>query len=138
MTGIPMTPVPSDLAEREVFEEMIVPLYMLYRQVAAKGEGAIRGKVFRNCRIDGPSVMLALGGNAFDGCHFGDTDGDVDALLLKPVSARSVTGAIPVSGCRFEACNFFAIGFTGTDDFLQELGAAVKTAHDARAETSEN
>jgi hypothetical protein len=125
MTEFPMTHVPADLADREIYDGMIIPLYMLYRQVAAKGETAIVGKTFRRCRIDGPSVLLALGGNAFDGCHFGDTGGDVDSLLLQPLSQRAVTGAIPVGNCRFESCNFFAIGFTGAEPFLQDMRAAV-------------
>jgi hypothetical protein len=125
MTEFPMTPVPADLADRDLYEGMIIPLYMLYRQVAAKGEGAITGKTFRNCRIDGPSVLLALGGNAFDGCHFGDTGGDVGSLLLQPLGKQTVTGAIPVGNCRFESCNFFAVGFTGAEQFLQDMRAAV-------------
>ncbi|MEC7798229.1 MAG: hypothetical protein VX755_13020, partial [Pseudomonadota bacterium] len=81
MTEFPITHVPADLADREIYEGMIIPLYMLYRQAAAKGDTAIIGKTFRHCRIDGPSVLLALGGNAFDGCHFGDIGGDVGSLL---------------------------------------------------------
>lgn len=121
----PLTPVPDDLADRTEYVEMVIPLYALYRQMAAKGAHVIEGKTFTRCRIDGPAVLLALAGNQFDGCYFGDDEGDPRNLLLRPVGPEKVTGAIPVARCVFDACNFFSMGYTGTDAFLDDLQKAI-------------
>ena len=129
MTDVfPLTPVPDDLAERNEYEGMILPLYALFRQGAAKGEHVIKGKTFTRCRIDGPSVLLALQGNVFERCYFGPDMGDIRNLILKPMGPERVTGAIPVADCRFIECNFFSMGFTGSDDFIAQFQAAAPAA----------
>ena len=116
-----LTDIPADLADQTHYEGLIIPLYSLYRQIAAKGGQAISGKTFTRCRIDGPSVLLALGGVDFDRCFLGEAEGDVRNLLLKPMARDKVTGAIPVGNCRFVECNFFSMGFTGGDEFLNHF-----------------
>ena len=90
----------------------------------------IEGRTFVDCLIEGPAVMLPLSGCHFDGCDLGDAHGDPSNLLLKPVGAERVTGAIPVVDCKFIRCRFWGVGFTGRQGFLDQmlsvLGASVR------------
>ena len=125
MSVFPLTPVPDDLADRDTYEEMIIPLYALFRQMAAKGERHIQNKTFIRCRIDGPAVVLPLGGLTFQNCDMGVKDGDVTPLILKPMSASNVIGVIGMANCRFEDCKLFSIGFTAPHDALDDLAIAL-------------
>jgi uncharacterized protein YjbI with pentapeptide repeats len=82
----------------------------------------IRGKTFRNCLIEGPAVIMPLEGCSFDACDFGYAAGDINNLLLKPM-ANKVTGAMVFANTKFERCTFFAMGFTGPPQLLEEFRA---------------
>ena len=95
---------------------------------AQRGEAMIAGKTFRDCFLEGPAVLLAVGGCSFDGCNMGDAMGDTRNLLLAPVGPQKVTGTVTFSDCSFVDCRFLRVGFTGAPEFLaniqQVLGGA--------------
>ncbi|MBP7705199.1 MAG: hypothetical protein KA105_07935 [Caulobacter sp.] len=108
-----------------VFDGEAVSLVDLFRHELAKGQSVIRERTFRNCGIEGPGIALILGNVKFDRTDFGYTGGDIRNLAVRPVGEK-VFGAIPIGACRFENCKFFAVGFTGTEEFLSQL-LAVET-----------
>jgi hypothetical protein len=85
------------------------------------GQSTLTGITFENCRIEGPAVMLVVGGCKFDAVDFGFAGGDIRTLLLRPVSPNGVVGAIPVRDCAFHGGQLFAIGYTGGEGFLNQL-----------------
>ena len=104
------------------FENAILSLHELMMSCIRKGGIDIRDRSFVNCRIEGPAVMLMGEGAFLDGCRLGDVGGgDVRSLLLRPVVGFYAAGVLPVVNCRFEACDFAAIGFTGSEYVLQDL-----------------
>lgn len=90
-------------------------------EAARRGQAAIEGKVFRDCVIEGPAVLLPIGACNFDGCNMGDAQGDVRNLLMQPLGPQKVTGTVPFKDCQFINCRFIRVGFTGTPDFLQQV-----------------
>ncbi len=84
-------------------------------------QNVMHGMTFTNCQIEGPAVIVALGGVQFDACNLGDAKGDMRTLLLRPLAADKVTGAVALQDCRFVDCDFYAIGYTGPESFLQQL-----------------
>jgi hypothetical protein len=114
--------IPTD-AFAKVFESVDLSLYDLYRANFAAGARTITGRTFRNCRIEGPAVMLVLDNVNFDATNFGPNGGDVRNLVLRPAGPTSVVGTIPVEDCQFINCEFFGLGFTGPDQFLDQLMA---------------
>lgn len=103
-----------------VFEDVDLSLAQVYLAAAQRGPGAIDGRTFRGCRIQGPAVMLVGGDTTFEDTNFGDSRGDMANMILRPAGSK-VIGAIPVRGCTFIGCEFFGIGFTGAPEFLDEL-----------------
>lgn len=101
------------------YENQAVSLVDLLRARMAGGERVIAGASFRNCRIEGPGVVLVLGCQ-FEGCAFGEPTGDIRSLILRP-AAETVVGAIPVEGCAFVGCQFVGLGYTGADAFLDQI-----------------
>ena len=85
------------------------------------GSSRISGKTFRDCRLEGPALVLVLDGVHFEACDFGYTGGEMGNILFRSVSGSKVIGAIPFADCRFERCSFFAVAFTGTEPFLQSM-----------------
>ncbi|MEJ2814824.1 MULTISPECIES: hypothetical protein [unclassified Caulobacter] len=112
--------IPTD-ALAKVFENLDLSLYDLYRANFAAGQRTLSGRTFRNCRIEGPAVMLVLDNCNFDATNFGPNGGDVRNLVLRPASPTSVIGTIPVEDCQFINCEFFGLGFTGPAQFLDQL-----------------
>ena len=112
--------IPTD-AFAKVFENVDISLYELFRAHFATGQRIISGRTFRNCRIEGPAVMLVLDKVNFDATNFGPNGGDIRNLVLRPASPTSVVGTIPVEDCQFIGCEFFGLGFTGPDQFLDQL-----------------
>jgi hypothetical protein len=112
--------IPTD-AMAKVFENVDISLFDLARAVLKAGQRTINGRTFRNCFIEGPAVMLVLNNVNFDNTNFGPNGGDVRNLVLRPAGPTSVVGAIPVSDCEFINCEFFGLGFTGPDQFLDQL-----------------
>lgn len=103
-----------------IFDGEAVSLIDLYRHELGKGQSVIRDRVFRNCGIEGPGIALILGNVHFERTDFGYTGGDIRNLVLRPVGEKAL-GTIPIGASRFENCKFFAVGFTGTEDFLNQL-----------------
>ena len=112
--------IPTD-AMAKVFENLDISLFDLARAVMRAGQPTIDGRVFRNCRIEGPAVMLVLDNVNFDATNFGPNGGDVRNLVLRPAGPEKVIGTIPVANCQFINCEFFGLGFTGPDQFLDQL-----------------
>lgn len=111
---------PAD-AFAKTFENADVSLFDLYRAHLMKGQTIIEGRTFRNCRLEGPVVLLAAGGVSFDATDFGHTGGDIRNIVLRPASPTTVVGAVPFKDCTFIGCQFFMVGFTGPDNFLQQI-----------------
>ncbi|GAA0203726.1 hypothetical protein QOZ96_002110 [Brevundimonas nasdae] len=116
------------------YEGQHIWLPQLVVEAARRGEGTIKNKTFVNCFMEGPAVLLPIGGCQFDGCNMGDTMGDARNLLLAPVSPQKVTGSVPFEDCVFINCRFERVGFTGASSFLDELalmlgGATADTLH---------
>ena len=104
-----------------VLENLDIVLFELFRANMIAGDQVIRGRTFRNCLIEGPAVMLVLPGTHFDDTNFGDADGDIRNLVLRPAGPQKVVGAIPVQDCTFIGCHFHGVGFTGPEAFLQQI-----------------
>ena len=111
---------PTD-ARAKLFENVDISLFDLFRANLAAGDNSLAGRTFRGCRIEGPAVMLVLNGVTFDATDFGYSDGDIRNLVLRPAGPAKVVGTIPVQECAFIGCEFFGVGFTGPEDFLQQL-----------------
>jgi len=121
MTGQPRWRLADDLTAPVFGEGVALSLFDLYRTHIRMGRPMIERVTFRDCRIEGPAVLLPVGGNSFDRVNFGDSRGDIRNLVLRPEWATSVIGAIPVRDCVFEGAQFFGVGFTGPQTFLDQL-----------------
>lgn len=97
----------------------------------AGGGGVIEGRVFTDCLIEGPAVMLVLDGTHFEGTNFGPTGGDMRNMLFRPLNNVAI-GAIPVRDCVFRNCRFHSLGITGNEDLLQMLIEQVTTVADGQ------
>ncbi|MBX9576556.1 MAG: hypothetical protein K2X07_13065 [Caulobacteraceae bacterium] len=114
-----------ELVARTSFEKEAVWLPLLAVHHWNAGEMAIRGKTFTDCVIEGPALMAVMTGTTFDGCVMGTT-ADTNNLLYKP-QGRKLAGAVGVSDCKFVRCRFVQIGFTGSDDLLDDLRGGIQT-----------
>jgi len=102
-------------------------LFDLYRASLQAGGGAVLdGRVFIDCVIEGPALMLVLESNHFDGTNFGPTGGDVRGMLFRSLNGTMAIGAIPVRNCTFRDCRFHGLGITGSDDLLDMLVEQVR------------
>lgn len=90
-------------------------------EAARRGEAMIENKVFRDCVIEGPAVLLPIGACNFEGCNMGDASGDIRNLLLQPLGPQKVTGTVAFKDCQFINCQFLRVGFTGTPEFLEQV-----------------
>lgn len=102
------------------FEDQDVNLFELHIAAHGAAPGIITGRTFRGCRIQGPAVMLVSSGVHFDDCNFGDPDGKMTNLVLRPTGNRAL-GTVPVRDCLFEGCEFFNVGFTGSEEVVRQL-----------------
>ncbi len=100
-------------------------LPQLYLEAARQGVYTIENKTFVECLLEGPAVVLPIGGCVFDDCFLGQHGGDPKALMLVPMSPSQVLGAVSFLNCRFERCRFVGVGFTGDPQFLESFLAAV-------------
>jgi hypothetical protein len=114
------------LVARTSFEKEAVWLPQLAVQHWNAGQMFIDGKTFTDCVIEGPAVMAVMNGTSFDNCAMGTTT-DVRNLLYRPLSTTKLAGVIGVSDCRFLRCRFVQVGFTGSDDLLEQLQGGVKS-----------
>lgn len=103
------------------FDNVAISVFDMYRETLRTGVRFIEGRTFTNCRIEGPAVVAVLGGVHFDSTDFGYTAGDVGRLVFRSASTTGMVGVIPFKDCSFKGCNFFAVGFTGPEEFLQQI-----------------
>ena len=113
------------LGDGPTYEREQIWLPQLIAQTIRAGQGLIEGKTFIDCRLEGPAVIMPVGACEFDACDMGYSGGDVRNLLLAPVGAEKVIGVIAFRNCTFRRCNFFAVGFTGSPEFLKNFHAVV-------------
>lgn len=117
------------LVARTSFEKEAVWLPSLAVQHWNAGQMAIDGKTFTDCLIEGPAVVAVMNGTTFDNCAMGTTS-DVRNLLYRPLSTTKLAGVVGMSNCRFVRCRFAQVGFTGSDDLLEQLLGGVKSMSD--------
>ena len=99
------------------FNRIQVEIHDLYRANLETGGVVLKDRVFTDCLIEGPAVMLVLPGTRFSHCQF-DSDNDIRHILFTPVSPAKAIGALPLQNCVFERCRFVAVGFTGHQNFI--------------------
>ena len=105
-----------------VFENLDLSLYDVFAHAARNGAPLIQGRTFKGCRIQGPAIALVSNGVTFEDTNFGDSRGDIRNLVLKPVGDKAI-GTIPMRDCAFIGCEFYGVGFTGTDEFIAQIVA---------------
>lgn len=113
-----------------VFEDVDVNLFDLHVAAHGAGLGVTTGRTFRGCRIQGPAIMLVSAGVRFTDCNFGEPDGVMANLILRPAGDRAL-GTIPFRDTLFDGCEFFNVGFTGPEPVLNDLLAVGKAAGQA-------
>jgi hypothetical protein len=85
-------------------------------------EDKIEGKIFSNCQIVGPAMLVPMG-CTFTNCGFDVPNNDPESLFIV-VPDRWLVGAIAVVGCEFYGCRFTRIGLIGGEDLATALRAA--------------
>lgn len=113
-----------------LFEDVDVNLFDLHVAHHGSGLGVTTGRTFRGCRIQGPAIMLVSSGVRFNDCNFGDPDGDMRNLVLRPAGSRAL-GVVPLRDTLFDGCEFFNVGFTGPEVVLNDLLAVGQGARRA-------
>ena len=103
-----------------VFEDVDLNLFDLHLALNGPNPGLITGRTFRGCRLQGPAIMLVSAGVQFDDCNFGGPDRDMRSLVLRPTGGRAL-GTIPFRDTLFEGCEFYNVGFTGSDEVVNDL-----------------
>lgn len=111
----------ESLGAGPVYEKVGIWLPLLLHEAVLRGESAIEGKTFRDCRFQGPAVIVPISGCHFDSCNMGAPDGDMRNLMFQPLGPTRITGGIAFRDCTFERCDFMGVGYTGGPDFLQQL-----------------
>ena len=111
----------SDL-NAATFENVDIILYELYAAASAKGVPLVEGRTFTGCRFQGPAVILVSNGVTFTDTNFGDGRGSIKNLLTRSLGDKAI-GTIPMRDCHFIGCEFYGVGFTGTSEFLAQVGA---------------
>ena len=111
--------MPGDM-KAMVFEDVDLNLFDLHVGNHGGSLGVIMGRTFRGCRLQGPAIMLVSAGVQFNDCNFGDPDGDMHNLVLRPTGNRAL-GTIPFRDTVFEGCEFYNVGFTGSAEILDQL-----------------
>lgn len=107
------------------YKKASVWLPQLFMETSRAGSLVLEDRVFIECLIEGPAVLLPMEGCHFDGCNMGDAHGDPRNLLLQPMAPQRVTGAIALKNCKFINCRFLGVGFTGTKAYLDEMVSAL-------------
>ena len=123
------------LVARTAFDKEAVWLPSLAVQHWNAGQMFIDGKTFTDCVLEGPAVVAVMNGTVFESCAMGTTS-DVRSLLYRPVSQTKMAGVIGMSNCRFVRCRFVQVGFTGSDDLIEQLATGVKPMSELGEEPS--
>ncbi len=109
-------PTPRDLGSRKAFNGVVVSLPALI-EAATAANVVIEGRSFTDCVIIGPAILSPGAGTLFNGCNFGDVEGNPRNLLVKPAGDR-IIGALSVAGCVFEGCLLNGVGLVGDEGFI--------------------
>lgn len=120
---------PVSLAEdfgAAVFENVDLTLYDVFAHSVRNGTPMIHGRTFKGCRIQGPAIVLVSNRVTFEETNFGDSRGDIRNLVMKPVGDKAI-GTVPMRDCAFIGCEFYGVGFTGTDEFIAQIIALPNT-----------
>ena len=123
------------LVARTTFEKEAVWLPSLAVQHWNADQMFIDGKTFTDCLIEGPAVMAVMTGTVFENCAMGTTT-DVRNLLYRPVGQTKMAGVVGMANCRFVRCRFVQVGFTGTDELIEDLTTGIRTVSQAGLEPS--
>lgn len=107
------------LVARTEFSKEAVWLPMLSVHHLNAGQSTIDGKTFTDCVIEGPAVVAILSGVMLEGCNMGVAS-NPRSLLYRPLGDK-LAGIIGLSNCRFVNCRFVQVGFTGSDEMLEEF-----------------
>lgn len=94
------------------------------------GHDMIRDVTFEDCLIEGPGLVVVMGDTVFDGCNMGMVE-DSRSLLVRSVGPKLV-GGVAFLNCRFVACRFVMVGFTGDAAFIEAFSASVASEGAAR------
>ncbi len=117
----PVTVATLDQLSADVIRDVDFTLHDLF---AATARGAytalISGKTIERCRIQGPGVLLSSSGTTFTDVNFGDHRGGMGNLLVRSLGDKLI-GSVPLRDCAFISCEFYGVGFSGSEDFLQEM-----------------
>jgi hypothetical protein len=113
----------ADLGTATAFQRVLVSVPALIEAASAAGV-AIEGRRFADCILVGPAVVIPNAETRFQQCNFGDVEGDVRNLFLRPAGTR-VIGALSVAGCVFERCVFHGIGMVGDESVIAAFVATV-------------
>jgi len=128
MNNPPSRPIPrsDDDLQKSLIEDTRLSLFDVYRVRHQKtGQHVVFGVTFRNCTLDGPCVILPVGGT-IENCQLGEAAGDARNLTLSPNGAK-VIGALVFDKCTFDGCHFVNVGFTGSRPFLDGLVRSSQT-----------
>lgn len=106
--------------DAKLFENEDVNLFELFAATHGAVPGVISDRTFIGCRIQGPAVMLVSAGVQFEDVNFGDPTGDMRNIVLRPAGARAL-GTIPMRNCLFDGCEFYNVGFTGSEEIVRQL-----------------
>lgn len=81
---------------------------IILTELVAADNPVIELASFRKCRIYGPAILVATSGTQLLRSKLG---GPVDAILWPLPDPKQVVGAVVASGCVFDECEFFGVGF---------------------------
>lgn len=97
----------------------------LHRLLAAESPPVIEDKVFDNCLIVGPAVIISLGQTRFENAHIDAKDIE-HALYEIPVARMSaLVGVVGVKNCTFRNnCRFHRVGIMGPKPVIDVLREA--------------
>lgn len=92
---------------------------VVYLARIAGEEGVIKDRVFRDCRVVGPAVLLIDGEFEIYSNQFENTP---EEFLWELSDERTrVAGAILVQNSSFEGCTFTNVGFAGHTPFIRQM-----------------
>ena len=110
-------------------EAVWLPLLSVHHLNA--GQTTIDGKTFTECVIEGPAVVVLLAGATLEGCNLGVAT-NPRSLLYKPMGEK-LAGVIGLTNCRFINCRFVQVGFTGSDEMLEQFETMLISARSQAA-----
>jgi hypothetical protein len=119
------------LVARTEFTREAVWLPLLSVHHLSAGQTTIDGKTFTECVIEGPAVVVLLAGATLEGCNLGVAT-NPRSLLYKPMGEK-LAGVIGLTNCRFINCRFVQVGFTGSDEMLEEFETMLVSARSQAA-----